>query len=235
MIGQRSDMMPEFTPSVSSAVAALRPDFRAVSVRVVGGRNLAEDPEAATMLSAAVAGIADGPGWGEAHLASWAEAYRAFGARPNRTPCSAEALRKRALKQGALPAINAVVDVYNALSLRYAIPVGGEDLRAYAGSPRLIVADGSESFETTANGEPMVETVDAGEVVWRDDLGVTCRRWNWRQGPRTRLTEASTEMWFVFERLDPMPLSAAEDAAGELVDYLRRLAPGLKSDVTVLP
>lgn len=228
-------MMPDFTPSVSSAVATLRPDFRAVSVRVVGGRNLPEDPAATAMLSAAVAGIADGPDWTEAHLAAWAEAYRGFGVKPNRTPCSAEALRKRALKQGALPAINAVVDVYNALSLRYAIPVGGEDLRAYAGSPRLIVADGSESFETTANGEPAVETVDAGEVVWRDDLGVTCRRWNWRQGPRTRLTEASTDMWFVFERLDPMPLSAAEDAAGELVDYLRRLAPGLESDITVLP
>ena len=231
-------MMPEFTPSVSPAVAALRPDFRAVSVRVVGGRNLPDDPAATAMLSEAVAGIADGPGgvpvWADAHLASWAEAYRAFGAKPNRTPCSAEALRKRALKQGALPAINAVVDVYNALSLRYAIPVGGEDLRAYSGSPRLIVADGSESFETMSNGEPAVETVDPGEVVWRDDRGVTCRRWNWRQGPRTRLTEASTDMWFVFERLDPMPLSAAEDAAGELVYYLRRLAPGLKSDVTVL-
>lgn len=227
-------MMPAFTPSVSPAVAALRPDFRAVSVRVTGGRNLAEEPEATAILQAAIAGIADGPAWADDHLAAWAEAYRGFGARPNRTPCSAEALRKRVLKQGALPAINAVVDVYNALSLRYAIPVGGEDMAAYAGSPRLIVADGSEPFETMANGEPATEIADPGEVVWRDDRGVTCRRWNWRQGPRTRLTEDSTALWFVFERLDPMPLSAAEDAAGELVAYLRRLAPGLHADVTVL-
>src|SRR3546814_6066207 len=83
----------------------------------------------------------------------------------------------RVLKQGGLPAINAVVDVYNALSLRYAIPVGGEDLAAYAGSPRLVVADGSESFETTAGGEAVVEAPEPGEVVWRDDRGVTCRRW----------------------------------------------------------
>ena len=227
-------MLRDFTPTVSPAVVALRPDFRAISVRVAGARNLAEEPEAAAMLAAAVAGAVDGPAWADGHLAAWAEAYRAFGARPNRTPCSAEALRKRVLKQGSLPAINAVVDVYNALSLRYAIPVGGEDMAAYAGSPRLIVADGSETFETTADGEPAVETPDPGEVVWRDDAGVTCRRWNWRQGPRTRLTEDSTAMWFVFERLDPMPLSAAEDAAGELVDYLRRLAPGLEADVAVL-
>lgn len=226
--------MPDFVPAVSPAVATLRPDFRAVSVRVYGARNVLDEPEAAAMLQAAVAGVADGPDWAEAHLAAWAEAYRAFGAKPNRTPCSAEALRKRVLKQGSLPAINAVVDVYNALSLRYAIPVGGEDLAAYVGSPRLIVADGTESFETMANGEPAIETVDTGEVAWRDDAGVTCRRWNWRQGPRTRLTEDSRDMWFVFERLDPMPLAAAEEAAETLVGYLRTLAPDMTADIAVL-
>lgn len=228
-------MLSHFVPAVSPAVLALRPDFRAVSVRVLGARNLVEEPTAAELLRAAVAGVADGPAWAEEHLAAWAAAYKAFGAKPNRTPCSAEALRKRVLKQGNLPAINAVVDVYNALSLRYAIPVGGEDLGSYAGSPRLIVADGSEPFETTVGGEAVTETPDPGEVVWRDDLGVTCRRWNWRQGPRTRLTEDTTDMWFVFERLEPMPMSAVEDAAGELVAYLRRLAPGLQADIAILP
>ncbi|EDP63160.1 conserved protein [alpha proteobacterium BAL199] len=226
--------MPEFNPSVSPAVRTTRPDFRAVSVRVFDAVNRVEEPEATAMLRDAIDRIGDGPAWADAHLASWAEAYRAFGAKPNRTPCSAEALRKRVLKQGALPAINAVVDVYNALSLRYAIPVGGEDLRAYAGSPRLIVADGTEPFETSANGEALVENADAGEVVWRDDAGVTCRRWNWRQGPRTRLSENSRDMWFVFERLDPMPMEAAEEAAQTLVAYLRRLAPDLRADVTTL-
>ncbi len=80
----------------------------------------------------------------------------------------------------------------------------------------------------------MLETVEPGEVVWRDDRGVTCRRWNWRQGPRTRLTEASRDMWFVFERLDPMPMDAVQEAAEILVDSLRRLAPGLRADVTTL-
>lgn len=227
-------MIPNFVPAVSPAVTALRPDFRAVSLRVFGARNRAEEPDAAALLRDAIDRIGDGPAWGDDHLAAWAEAYRAFGAKPNRTPCSAEALRKRAIKQGTLPAINAVVDVYNALSLRYAIPVGGEDLRAYAGSPRLIVADGTEIFETSANGEPVIETVDPGEVVWRDDAGVTCRRWNWRQGPRTRLTEDSRDMWFVFERLEPMPMTAVEEAAQTLLAYLRRLAPDLRVDLTKL-
>jgi DNA/RNA-binding domain of Phe-tRNA-synthetase-like protein len=62
-------------------------------------------------------------------------------------------------------------------------------------------------------------------VIWRDDSGVTCRRWNWRQTPRTRLDVASTDMWFVLERLEPMPLGALVEAGDMLVAGLRRLAP----------
>ena len=89
-------MMPDFAPAVSPAVTALRPDFRPVSLRVFDARNRIDDPEAATLLRDAIDRIGDGPAWADAHLASWAEAYRAFGAKPNRTPCSAEALRKGA-------------------------------------------------------------------------------------------------------------------------------------------
>src|SRR3546814_2440259 len=135
-------MTPDVNASGATAVRNLRAGVSTISVRGRGERNMVEGPAAAAMLKAAVAGVADGPEWADAHLASWAEAYKAFGAKPNRTPCSVDALRKRVLKQGGLPAINAVVDVYNALSLRYAIPVGGEDLAAYAGSPRLVVEIG---------------------------------------------------------------------------------------------
>ncbi len=58
--------------------------------------------------------------------AAWDEAFSAFGAKAKRTPCSAQALRKRVLKEGSLPAIDPVVDIYNAISIRYAVPVGGK-------------------------------------------------------------------------------------------------------------
>ena len=76
----------------------------------------------------------------------------------------------------------------------HAVPVGGEDLDAYAGSARLVRAAGDEPFETSAGGEAVVEHPDAGEVVWRDDLGVTCRRWNWRQTIRTRITTSTSPL-----------------------------------------
>lgn len=81
---------------------------------------------------------------GRGSLENWAQAYQQFGAKPNRTPCSAQALRKRVLKDGSLPAINPVVDLYNAVSLRYAIPVGGENYDAYSGQPFLTIAEGTE-------------------------------------------------------------------------------------------
>ena len=95
----------------------------------------------------------------------------------------------------------------------------------YQGPPRLTVAVGDEPFETVKDGMAVVEQVDPGEVVWRDDRGVTCRRWNWRQTPLTRLGAHSTEMWFVVERLEPMPLAAVEEVGAALADAVA-LAPG---------
>ena len=91
-----------------------------------------------------------------------------------------------------LPRIDRLTDHYNAISIAHLVPFGGEDLDAYAGAPRLVVADGSESFDAVEGGEIVHTTPKPGEVVWRDDRGVTCRRWNWRQCARTRLTPHTT-------------------------------------------
>jgi DNA/RNA-binding domain of Phe-tRNA-synthetase-like protein len=114
------------------------------------------------------------------------------------------------------------------------VPIGGEDLAAYAGPPRLVRATGEEAFEMLANGEPAIEHPEPGEVVWRDDRGVTCRRWNWRQGPRTRLDLSTTEMWFVIERLEPMPVAALEAVGRALADGIRAIAPAARIETTLL-
>lgn len=208
------------TADVDDAIWALRPDFVALSIVVRGARNDVSDASVASVSRATPR-----PPWADAHLASWRDAYKAFGAKPQRTPCSAEALWRRVEREGGLAPISAVVDLYNEVSVRYAVPVGGEDLSAYVGRPRLVRASGGEPFETLRDGQPAVETVDPGEVIWRDEKGVTCRRWNWRQTPRTRLHVTSTDMWFVIERLEPMPIEALVEAGESLVSGLWRLSP----------
>lgn len=217
-------------PIISPDIFALRPDFTALSLSV-RTRNAPSDAASAARLAEAIA--APSAPWAEPHLEAWREAYRGFGTKPNRFPCSAEALRKRALRDGALRPANAVVDLYNAVSLRFALPIGGEDAATYDGPPRLIRAAGSEPFQTMAEGQPKTETPEPGEVVWADAAGVTCRRWNWRQGTRTQLTEATTDMWFVLERLEPMPLDALMEAGRSMVDALVQMSPDAEASVAL--
>lgn len=217
-------MRSQFTPVVGPEIFDLRPDYRAISVVADGVDNVAHHPAVDRYVEETVTRPATPP-WTERHLEAWRTTYRAFGAKPQRTPCSVDTLLMRLGKEGRLPAINAVVDLYNAISVRYAIPVGGENIAAYVGNPRLTRASGGESFDTMKDGQPVTEAVPPSEVVWTDDRGVTCRRWNWRQGVRTRIDLQTRRAWFVLERLEPMPLAAAVEAAVTLMETLRAISP----------
>jgi len=133
---------------------------------------------------------------------------------------------------GILDALTAVLDSAHVAPevfglrhdyLLHQVPLGGEDLGHYRGAPRLIRATGEESFDTTANGERVIEHPEPGEVVWCDDAGVTCRRWNWRQCSRTSLTDETTTAVFILDALDPMnddELAAATDALADALTGL---------------
>lgn len=212
---------------VDPRIWELRPDFVLTVVRARGLSNAPSDDSSTALLRRAEWIAREALNGADPatlpHVAAWRDAYRAFGAKAQRTPCSAEALLKRAVGGEGLPAINRLVDLYNAVSVEFALPVGGEDLARTSGVSRLTIATGDEPFDTVRSGEAVVDHPDAGEVVWVDDEGVTCRRWNWRQCARTRLTGGSTDAWFVLERLDPLPLTALADAAEALARGIRDL------------
>ena len=223
------------TLTVSDEVRALAPGFTHVAVEAQGLVNGPSTEGTSALLDDAARRLAvrlDGrPVHEDPHMAAWRETYTAFGSKPNRTRNSAEALAKRALSDAGLPRINVLVDIYNAISVAHLIPVGGEDTDHILGAMNLVRATGDEDFVTVAAGEETVEHPDAGEVVWRDDAGVTCRRWNWRQGPRTRLTEASTSAIFLLESLAPMPVAEVEAAGAELAELLEKFSPGARITV----
>ena len=215
--------------TVDDAVSALRPDYRVVLLTADGLHGGPSDATSERFLAAAEATARerlDGRRPEEMpHPAAWREAYRSFGAKPQRTRPSVEALLRR-LDPGGLPRIDRITDVYNAVSVAHLLPLGGEDRTAYAGPPRLVRADGSEPFDTTAGGDTVVEHPEPGEVVWRDDAGVTCRRWNWRQCTRTRITHDTTSAVFVLDVLDPLTDDDATSAADALTEGLLALSPG---------
>jgi DNA/RNA-binding domain of Phe-tRNA-synthetase-like protein len=191
---------------VSPEVSERWPAYEAAVVIAEGVGNGPSDARSKQLLAAAELAARESElerAAADPRVAAWRTVFSEFGSKPSRYPCSAEALLARVLKGDALPRINALVDTYNAVSLRHVIPVGGEDLDELRGDLRLVRADD-------------------GEVVWRDDAGVTCRRWNWRQEPRTRLTEATTRAFFVVDALAPQRPDAAVD---ELIGHLRERSP----------
>jgi DNA/RNA-binding domain of Phe-tRNA-synthetase-like protein len=216
---------------VDPAVFALRPDYRSLLVAVDGITAAGSDDTSEALLrqaeAAATAALADTPVDRVPHVAAWRDAYRAFGAKPQRTRNSLEALLRRA--GAGLPRVNRLTDVYNAISVIHQVPLGGEDLHRYAGPPRLVRATGEEPFDTVTDGVTSVEHPEIGEVVWCDDAGVTCRRWNWRQARRTRLREDTTTTLFILDALHPVTDQALSAAADDLVDHLVSLGPEVTS------
>jgi len=189
------------------------------------------DQDSDALLAAAEAAareaLRSGPAEQLPHVAAWREAYRAFGAKPQRTRNSLEALLRRAAS--GLPRVNRLTDYYNAVSVLHQIPLGGEDLTRYAGPPRLIRATGDEPFDTMADGVAVTEHPEAGEVVWCDQAGVTCRRWNWRQARRTQLSEDTSTALFILDALDPVTSEALQTAADDLAARLDRLGPDVRA------
>jgi DNA/RNA-binding domain of Phe-tRNA-synthetase-like protein len=84
---------------------------------------------------------------------------------------------------------------------------------------------GKEKFETSAKGASVTEYPPVGEVVWYDDDGVTCRRWNWRQCTRTALSDATTCVFIIMDALEPCSDESLEAAADELAQVSSRLSP----------
>ena len=109
-------------------------------------------------------------------LAGWRAAFRLFGVDPTQYRNAAEALLRRLTKKGDIPSINAVVDICNLVSIRYALPVAAFDLAAITGSVTVRFAAGDERF--TNLSDATVELPAPGEVIFVDAVGlVAARRW----------------------------------------------------------
>ncbi|MGD2186342.1 MAG: phenylalanine--tRNA ligase beta subunit-related protein [Desulfobacterales bacterium] len=169
------------------------PTFRR---RIVIARNMdnrGHSPELEAILSDTIAQAAQQPIdlKADPRTKAWNDAYRQFGSNPNKFPPAHCALLKRVQQQGArIPFINKVVAIMNINSIRDATPVGGDDVMRAGGILELRHADGSETFTPLGNPDTKEQPVP-GEVIYvvPESKEVMCRRWNWRNGHKTRIAE----------------------------------------------
>ncbi|KZZ92893.1 Phenylalanyl-tRNA synthetase, B3/B4 [Moelleriella libera RCEF 2490] len=217
---------------IAPEIFQLRPDYRALLLVVEGIPPGPSDAHSETLLQQAEASakelLAKTPVTQVPHIAAWRDAYKAFGAKPQKTRNSLEQLTRRA--EGGLPRVNRLTDIYNAISVKHQVPVGGEDLDKYQGSPFLIRAKGQEQFKTASGGEEVVEAPEPGEPIWCDEGGITCRRWNWRQCARTALSDDTTRVLFILDALDGLSDDALAKAAEELASALKQLSPEVRTE-----
>ncbi|MBU3146010.1 B3/4 domain-containing protein [Clostridium sp. CF012] len=143
----------------------------------------------------------------------WREAFQKFKTKKG-ARSSIEALLKRVHNGNHLGTINPLVDIYNCISLRYALPCGGEDIDTFVGDIKLTKAVGNEDFVTLGTDEnaPPYE----GEIVYKDNEGAICRCWNWREAVRTMLTENTKNAFLCIELADEKRYMEFDNALKEL-------------------
>ena len=221
---------------ISDEVWKLHPDYVAMLVVVDGIQGGPSDERSEALLLEAEASAAEllaaMPIEEVPEVQAWREKFLSFGVKQRVAKSSFEALLKRCAS--GMPRVDLLTDAYNAISVINLVPIGGEDLARYDGAARLVVADGSENFDTRENGETVNASPEPGEIVWRDDAGVTCRRWNWRQCVRTHLNEDTTTALFIFDGVGDGAQERVEAAASQLSEVLKSWWPELDIDSRVL-
>lgn len=162
------------------------------------------------------------------HILAWHEAYKKFGAKPKEHLSSHENLVRRVLKGQEIKSINTLVDLYNYISLKYLIPVGAEDLDRIEGDIELIISSEVEK-PVILLGEKEARAPKKGEVIYKDKNGAICRRWNWKEAERTKVTKNTKNAIIILEALDIVDSVILEAATEELADLIRQYCAGLIS------
>ena len=204
------------TFSIDTSLFDLFPDLKiGVLVCRVDNTRYGED-----VLESALERLRAGFGFEKAqdhpHVQAWRQAFAALGMSPSKYQSSVESLVRRALKGGVFPRVNPLVDLYNAVSLEFLVPMGGHDLAPLEGDIVLGFAEGTEPFTPLEGGEE--EIVEKGEVTYRDRRSVLTRRWVWRQSRKDKVTTETTSVFMPIDVLGGL----SPDLPGAVMERVAR-------------
>jgi DNA/RNA-binding domain of Phe-tRNA-synthetase-like protein len=161
-------------------------------------------------------------------LLVWKEVYRKFGSNPNKFTPSIVFLAKQVKSGKPVRTISPAVDAFNAISIKYLIPCGGDDMNSVENDVTLGCAASDEAFAPIFKPEEIEHPV-AGEVIYvnRKTKRVLCRRWNWRNADFSKITPESKNLAINVDGMMPsISREEIEEAAGELAELLRRNCGG---------
>lgn len=130
---------------------------------------------------------------------AWRKAFTQMGLKPTQYRCASESLLRRFRKEGSLPRLHPLVDLCNAASLAYALPVAAFDADLVSGDLTVRYARGDEDYLSFAGA---IEHPDPREVVFADDAGhAHARRWTHRQSRLSAVSSTTTTAFIITEAL----------------------------------
>ena len=160
-------------------------------------------------------------------IQAWRRTFGKMGLKPTQYRCAAEALLRRLRKEGDLPSVHPLVDLCNAVSAAFAIPIAAIDLDRIDSHLQVRLALGTETYETFAGD---IEHPDAGEVVFVDDSDrAHARRWANRQSGHSAVMNRTTRALIVAEAMH----DAAEADVARLIATLRTTIVALWPSVAI--
>lgn len=139
---------------------------------------------------------------------AWRRTFSSMGLKPTQYRCASESLLRRFRKEGALPQLHPLVDLCNAVSMAFAIPIAVFDVARVAQQLEVRYATGAESY-LAFSGE--TENPEPHEVIFADAAqppAAHARRWTNRQSGLSAVSAATQNVLIVAEALHA---TAADD------------------------
>ncbi len=155
----------------------------------------------------------------EPEILPYREAFQILGINPNKYMCSIEALFTRISKGRGMPHINPLVDLNNAVSLMYTLPMGTHDLSL--SDEDIVIRRAREGDTFLPFGADAEESPDAGEVVYAVGSQIRTRRWTWRQSEHGKIDAGTNYVFFPIDGFLGVNDEKVRAAADQLEKLLR--------------
>ncbi len=132
-------------------------------------------------------------------IAAWRRAYTKMGLKPTKYRSASEALLRRFKREDTLPKLHPLVDLCNAVSLAFALPVAVFDLDHIDSYLEVRHATGTEAYLSFSGA---VENPAPQEVIFADgENQVHARRWTFRQSRQSTVSAGTARVLIVSEGL----------------------------------